>query len=154
MAYTDAKELVRAFVERLGVTIESIDDLEVAAHKMYNIKTPDSKMLIGPQGDHLRALNHLLRRMSEREEATKEQNFIVDVNGYQHARIRDIEQKARLLADRVRTFKSSAEMSPMNAYERMIIHAMFANDLEVTTTSDGIGPTRHIVLQFRDAPTQ
>lgn len=146
---TDIPTLIRTFIEKLGITVEAIEPLDVAAHQMYNIRTPDSKRLIGPQGEHLRMVNYLLRRMAERIEGVKEERFLVDVNGYQHARIRDIEQKAGLLADRVRTFHSSAEMSPMNSYERMIIHAMFSNDPEVETESDGFGPTRHVILRYR-----
>jgi len=150
MSYATPQELIRDFLDKLGVVVEDIETVPVAAHTMYNVRTPDSKRVIGPQGDHLRALNYLMRRMSERVEALAETKFLVDVNGYQHVRIQDLEQKAKLLADRVRTFKSSAEMSPMNAYERMIIHAMFTEDPEVTTESDGFGKTRHIILKYRE----
>jgi spoIIIJ-associated protein len=74
---------------------------------------------------------------------------MVDVNGYQLSRIRDLEQKARLLADRVRTFRSSAEMTPMTAYERMIVHSLFSNDPEITTESDGTGKMRHVILRYK-----
>jgi spoIIIJ-associated protein len=118
------------------------------------VRTPDSKRLIGPQGDHLRAVNYILRRLAERDPVLSEEKFLVDVNNYQYARIHDLEQKARLLAERVRTFRSSAEMSPMNAYERMVIHAMFSNDPEVTTESDGEGKVRHVVLRYRTTTPQ
>lgn len=146
-----ADTLIKEFVEKLGITVDAVELLDVAAHQMFNVRTPDSKRLIGPGGEHLRALNYLLRRYAERMPELADNKFIVDVNGYQYARVHDLEQKARLLAERVRTFKSSAEMSPMNAYERMIIHAMFANDPEVTTESDGEGPVRHVVLRYRTA---
>ena len=146
---TTAPTFIRSFLDKMGVAVDDVETLDVAAHQMYNIRTADSKQLIGPQGDHLRALNYLVRRMVERIPALAEERFLIDVNGYQHARIHDLEQKARLLADRVRTFRSSAEMTPMNAYERMIIHAMFSDDPEVTTESDGQGKARHVVLKYR-----
>lgn len=150
MAQATVKDFIRTFVEKLGVTIDSIEEVDVAAHQMYNIRTSDSKRLIGPQGDHLRALNYLMRRYVERDKETfGSDKFLVDVNGYQYTRIHELEQKAHLLADRVRTFRSSAEMTPMNAYERMIIHAIFTDDPEVTTESDGVGKTRHVVLKYR-----
>ncbi len=140
---------IQEFVTKLGITVEAVETVDVAAHQMFNVRTQESKRLIGPQGDHLRALNYVMRRMAERMDSLKDARFLVDVNGYQHARIKELEQKANLLADRVRTFRSSAEMTPMNAYERMIIHAMFANDTEVTTESDGAGKARHIILKYR-----
>jgi spoIIIJ-associated protein len=145
------KELIQEMLEKLGVQAESIEFAALSAHPMVVIRTDDSKRLIGPQGDHLRAFNHILRRLAEKRYPDEDTHFMVDVNGYHLGRIRDLEQKARLLADRVRTFRSSAEMTPMNAYERMVIHAMFSEDPEVTTESEGIGKTRHIVLKYRQA---
>lgn len=145
-----ASQLIRTLLEKLGVEFETVDEVSVAGQQIYNIKTTDSKRLIGQHGDNLRALNYLARRLAERIEALKEERFLVDVNGYQLHHIRDLEQKATLLADRVRTFKSSAEMSPMNAYERMLVHSMFAEDKEITTESEGDGVMRHVVLRYRD----
>jgi spoIIIJ-associated protein len=142
-------DFIKSFVEQLGINIESIDDVSVAAHQMWNIHTPDSKQLIGPQGEHLRALNYIVRRLVERRDDISDHRFMIDVNGYQHKRISEVEQKAKLLGDRVRTFRSSAEMTPMNSYERMIIHALFSEDPEVTTESDGTGKMRHITLKYK-----
>jgi spoIIIJ-associated protein len=146
------QEFIKKFVEMLGVSVTSVDVVTTAAHTMFTIQTPDSKELIGPHGEHLRALNYVLRRLSERTstETNKDERFLVDVNGYQMKQISSIEQKAKLLADRVRTFKSSADMAPMSAYERMIVHAMFTDDPEISTSSDGIGPNRHIILSYKN----
>lgn len=145
-----APQLIRTLLEKLAVTYDAVEEVLVAGQQIYNVKTDDSKRLIGPHGDNLRSLNYLVRRLAERIEGLKDERFLVDVNGYQLHRIRDLEQKASLLAERVRTFKSSAEMSPMNAYERMIVHSMFAEDPEVVTESDGEGKMRHVVLRYRD----
>jgi spoIIIJ-associated protein len=143
------QDLIRAFVEKLGIVIDSLERVESAAHHLYNIKTADSKRLIGPQGDHLRALNFLLRRHAERMPEMKDTKFMVDVNGYHMVHIRELENNARILAERVRTFRSSAEMSPMNAFDRMIVHALFSDDPELTTESEGTGPVRHVILRYK-----
>jgi len=145
------QQYIQTFLEKMGITIESIEPVSVAAHQMFNIHTPDSKRLIGPQGEHLRSLNYILRRMVERQSEPKENRFMIDVNGYQHTHIQELEQKATLLADRVRTFKSSADMVPMNPYERMIVHAMFTDDPDIVTESEGAGKSRHIVLRYKDS---
>jgi spoIIIJ-associated protein len=142
-------KIIHTFIEKLGVSIDAVEEVPLAAHRMYNLKTNDSKRLIGPQGDHLQALNLILRRYCERIPEIKDIKFILDVNGYQMVRIRDIEAKARILADRVRTLRSSAELTPMNAYERMIIHALFAQDPDVLSVSEGTGKVRHVVLRYR-----
>lgn len=149
METKDAQELIQDFLNALGVAPESLEKSIVAGHTMYNVRSNHSKLLIGPQGEHLRMINYLLRRMAERVEALKEDKFFVDVDGYHHTQVREIEQKASILAERVRTFRSSVEMSPMNSYERMIIHAMFSDDPDIETESDGFGSMRHIVLKCR-----
>jgi spoIIIJ-associated protein len=141
--------LITEFLKKLGIQAESVTRVEIAAHPLYNIRTEDSKRIIGPQGEHLRALNLVIRRMAERIMSDDEAKFMVDVNGYHQQRISELEQKARLLADRVRTFRSSAELTPMNAYERMVIHAMFSEDPDVTTESEGTGKMRHVILRHR-----
>jgi len=145
------QDFIHEFLTQLGIAVDAIESVPVSAHQMWNVRTADSKRLIGSQGEHLRALNYIIRRVAERRDDLPDTKFMVDVNGYQHGRIRELEQKARLLADRVRTFRSSAEMTPMNAYERMIIHAMFSEDPEVTTESEGMGKIRHVILKYRGA---
>jgi len=151
MDHDKTTSFIRTLLEKLGVTIDRIEQVSTSAHELYNIHTSDSKRLIGPQGEHLRALNYLLRRLLERVEGEADTRFMVDVNGYHQSRVREIEQKASILADRVRTFRSSAEMTPMNAYERMIIHALFSNDPDITTESEGAGKTRRVVLKYRSS---
>lgn len=141
--------VLRELIEKLGVPVERVDKVTSAAHTLYSVRTGEAKRLIGPHGEHLRALNTIARMMVEKHTGERER-FMVDVNGYHQDRIRDIEQKARLLADRVRTFRSSAEMTPMNAYERMIIHALFTDDAEITTVSEGEGKTRHVVIKYAE----
>lgn len=150
MEESTLQQYIKEFVETMGVVVESVEVSSVAGHRMFNIKTPDSKQLIGPHGEHLRALNYIVRRSVEKKTGENESKFMIDVNGYQYKHIQTIEQKAKLLADRVRTFKSSADMTPMSAYERMIIHSMFSEDPEIATSSEGVGLSRHVVLSYRN----
>lgn len=151
MDETEIKAYIQEFVEKMGITVESVEIVPVAAHQIFNIRTPDSKQLIGAQGEHLRALNYIFRRSMEKRTGTKDNRAMIDVNGYQHKHISELEQKATLLAERVRTFKSSADMTPMSAYERMIIHSMFSEDKNITTESEGFGATRHVVLRYKES---
>jgi len=150
MDETTLKTYIQEFVVKMGIAVDSVDVLAVAGHQIFNIRTPDSKQLIGTQGEHLRALNYILRRSLEKKTGSKDNRVMVDVNGYQHKHISELEQKATLLAERVRTFKSSADMTPMSAYERMIIHSMFSDDKNITTESEGLGPNRHIILRYKE----
>ncbi len=150
MEKEEIKKNIEEFVGKMGVDVSSVEEITIVGHQMFNIQTNDSKELIGSQGEHLRALNYIIRRIVEKKTGEKENRFMIDVNGYQQKHIREVEQKAKLLADRVRTFKSSADMAPMTSYERMLVHSMFSDDNEITTESDGYGRNRHIVLRYKN----
>ncbi len=143
------KDTIRTFIERLSIEVTSIEVVSTPAHPLYTVRTADSKLLIGPQGEHVRALNTLIKKMLEKQLGADMPHFLIDVNGYHKKRIDELGQNAKLLAERVRAFRSSVEMSPMNAYERMIVHATFANDPEIETVSEGEGKFRHVVIRYK-----
>lgn len=147
------KDTIRTFVGHLSVDITSIEVVPTTAHPLYTIYTNDSKQLIGPQGEHVRALNTVIKRMLEKQLGEEMPHFLIDVNGYHKKQIDELVQKATLLAERVRAFRSHVEMSPMNAYERMIVHATLAHDPEIETTSEGEGTFRHVVIRYKNKET-
>lgn len=138
----------RALLEHLGA---SIDTLEVVGseRKSVRVTSKDSKELIGPTGETLRALNHILRRLLEKGlgEEPRVANLL-DVNGYFEQKNETVRANARMLAQRARLFKHDVELSPMSAYERMLIHELFAEDPEIKTESAGEGKFRHVVLKY------
>ena len=112
------------------------------------VTSPDSKELIGPHGEHLRALNLILRKMVEHQYGEESANFLVDVNKYHEGRMEKVRDAARMLAQRARLFKHDVELEPMSSYERLVIHELFAEDPEIKTESAGEGKFRHIVLKY------
>jgi len=144
------QEIIGNLLKTLTVEFTRVEISEEAGQTLFMVRTSDSGILIGSNGETLRAFNTLVRKIAERQLGTeKVSGFMVDVNGYYGKRIREIKQQAKMLGDRARTFKSDIEMEPMNPYERMIVHALFSSDPDVYTESRGEGRTRHIVLRFR-----
>ena len=79
----------------------------------------DPRSLIGIDGQNLLALNHLVKKIYEKQReknSWRELNFIVDVNGYQERRIQELKNRAQIMAERARFFKSNIECPPMNPY--------------------------------------
>jgi len=132
------------------VTDVSVESDERIKSFRFVISTPDSAILIGERGDRLLALNHLVKRIVERELKDENISFLVDVNDYQKRRIDDIRTKARMLAERARYFKSSVEMDPMSSYERMIVHAEFTEIADIATESSGYGKDRRVILRYTE----
>jgi len=151
-----ALNLLRELLERLRVTYEDIriDSDPKTGTTQFMIHTKESALLIGERGSRLHALNHLIKKILERSTPTGEElNIQVDVNEYQKKHIEEIRSKARILAERARYFKSSVDMEPMSAYERMIIHSEFASSPDISTESSGKGKDRHVVLRYTENKT-
>jgi spoIIIJ-associated protein len=142
--------IVTELLSSMGIRAERVTVEDSPVHPLLAVETTDAKELIGPRGEHLRALNVIARKIVEKQ-LGQDVHFLIDANGYHKERIVDIQTKARMLAERVRTFKTSTELAPMNAYERMIVHATFANDPEIETHSSGEGKGRHVVLAYKAA---
>lgn len=142
------KALVTALVSPLGLEIGDIT-VTTGHRTLVNITSPDSKILIGPHGEHLRALNTLAKRLVEAKHGEDATGFLIDVNGYHEAQLEGVRQNARMLAQRARLFKHDVELPPQSAYERLVVHELFAEDPEIQTESAGEGKFRHIVLKYK-----
>jgi spoIIIJ-associated protein len=151
--YNSLKKLIEEFLNKLTVKFESIEVQSGDVHPIFLIKSNDSGVLIGSNGENLRALNYLIKKMAEKNfpapESQERMRFLLDVNGYHSRKIEELKNQAKILAERAKMFKSNVEMNPMNAYERMIIHATFSNDGEIETESEGFGKSRRVVLKYR-----
>ena len=144
-------EIVKEVLEKLGVQHDQIEVVDTPAHPLLTIQSPDSGILIGRDGENLRALNHIVKKLVHQTLGDDAGAFLLDVNGYHQKRIDDLTKRSRLVAERVRLFKTAVEMEPMNAYERMIVHSLFSDDEEIETASQGEGRFRHVVVHYKSA---
>src|SRR3989344_81215 len=122
MEQNELKKLIEEILTHLAVSVESVALTGEGIHPIFLIKTADSGVLIGTNGETLRALNHIIKKIVEKRTGEAAQ-FLLDVNEYYGRRIQEIKNQAALLGERARVFKADVEMNPMNSYERMIIHA-------------------------------
>lgn len=151
----EIKILIEEFLNELTVEFDDIEIYEDEVHPVFLVRTNNSGVLIGNNGENLRALNYIIRKINEkRNENSEDCHFILDVNGYHQRKIQKIKDQASILAERARMFKSNVELNPMNSYERMIIHTMFTDDPEIDTESSGEGKLRRVVLQYKKEEKQ
>jgi spoIIIJ-associated protein len=142
------ENLVRELLEKLG--IEPGEVRVSGSHRtVVAVSSPQAKDLIGPHGEHLRALNTVVRRLVEHKHGEEAANFLIDVNAYYEEKMDVVRANAKMLAQRARLFKHDVEMEPMSAYERLVVHELFSDDPEIKTESQGEGKFRHIVLKYK-----
>jgi spoIIIJ-associated protein len=147
---TTLKEILSA----LGAQYSKITRLSVAGQDIYSIETDDARTLIGMHGDTVHALDFLVKKILEKRMPAKEgaeepgPMFLVDVNDYRTKQIKDLEMKAVMMAERARSFQYDVELSPMSAYERLIIHTALQHAPDVKTESQGEGRSRRVVIKY------
>jgi spoIIIJ-associated protein len=147
-------ELIKSIIEDIFKhTACTISKLEVSLEGNMlwcMIETPDSRFMIGREGETLRSLNHLVRKIAEKAsgQQTEISNIFVDVNGYQKKRFDNLKNIAHMMAERAKYFKSNIEVDPMPANERRIIHMFLEGIPDIKTESEGYGPQRRVVIKY------
>ena len=113
-----------------------------------NLTGEDMGILIGKRGQTLDALQYLISLYVNKES----EDYIrvkLDTENYRARRKETLEQLAKNIAIKVKRYRKSMSLEPMNTYERRIIHSALQNDKYVTTRSDGEEPNRHIIVELK-----
>ena len=152
------EHILRELLENIGVPYKDISRNEVVGQVIYSIESPEAgHALIGYHSDAIHALDHIVKKIVEKKSVgadgvvrDREDRalFLVDVNNHRTQQIRDIEAKALMMAERARSFQYDVELSPMSAYERLIVHSALQNAPNVKTESQGEGKTRRVVIKY------
>lgn len=117
-------------------------------HQVIELSIPSTHLngfLIGQHGDTMRALQYTVSN------ALKNQGYEmtrvnVDVADYKKNRADQLVQRAQEWVKKVQETGEEMALRPMNAADRRIIHK-YADEAGLTTTSEGEGPERHVVLK-------
>lgn len=109
------------------------------------VKGGNSALLIGKHGRTLDALQYIVHRIVHKNQKTRVR-VTIDVEGYRDRRKDSLTQLALRLGEKVKRSGRPATISPMNAYDRRIIHVALKNHAGVRTQSTGTGSLRKLVI--------
>jgi len=123
---------VRAEARDAGETIE------------VDIVGDDRKYLLGHKGEALNAAQYLLNRILYR--GRKGKKIHVDSGGFRRLREEEIVEIARRSADKARASGEEVPLSPLNPYERRLVHLALAEVEGVETRSVGDGFLKKVVI--------
>lgn len=147
----EAKQIITDMLEALGADYTGVDELEIAGQAIFSIRTDNGRPLIGGHGDTIHALDYLVKKVLEAKhpvEGERAPMFLVDVNDYRTKQIKELQTKALMMADRARSFQYDVELTPMSAYERLIVHTTLQDAPNVKTESQGEGRNRRVVIKY------
>ena len=155
---TDASTILKELLEAGGLPHEKISKNEIAGQTILSIETTvDPRLYIGSHGDTIYAIDHLVKKIfetratkpeGEGREAERDTLFLIDVADFRGRQIKDLQTKALMMAERARSFQYDVELTPMSAYERLIIHTTLQDAPNVKTESQGEGRSRRVVIRY------
>jgi len=108
----------------------------------------DAGRIIGRHGNTLNALQYLTGLVTQKQTG-EYSRLTVDAEGYRERRHTALVEQARELAAAVTEAGQEAELDPLPAYERRIIHNALLDHPDVVTYSEGEGDDRRVIIAPR-----
>jgi len=140
IAQKTSEEIISYVVDDATVTVEKSPDVI-----KVKIDAGNAAILIGKHGRTLDALQFIIRKIVRKKTNTKVR-ISFDVEGYRDRRKASLTQMALRLGEKVKRSGKPATISPMNAYDRRIVHIALKDDTSVKTQSKGGGLFRKLVI--------
>ena len=141
------RDLISGIISSMGIDSKVVPE-ENSRYHIFNIASPDSKLLIGQRGANLFALQSLVQNAALRKLGV-EQRFALDVDDYKRKREWFLRETAKRATERVIKTGKPVTLEPMQAYERRIIHAYLSEGSGFDTESVGKEPKRRIVIKLK-----
>lgn len=141
-------EHVRRLLSSMGMEDARVtcDEQENRTIKISILVQDSGSILIGGQGSHLSALQHIVRCIL-RKHLDGDVYILVDVNGYRARRERSLIGLAEEAARKAQRTGMSVELEPMNAVDRRAVHTALASYKAIKTESAGEGALRRVIVR-------
>lgn len=148
---SDNTSIINDFIRRVAEYMQIPCEVSVAAEEGGSVRVmvqadDNGRLLIGKNGQNLKALEHVVRVMWLRQNP-ENRSLIVDVNDYCAERSKELIQLVRETAERVRQTRRSEAFEPMTSYERRLVHTELATYSDLSTESVGQDPHRRVVIK-------
>jgi spoIIIJ-associated protein len=147
--------IIIELLSAMGYTDAKVKTIELGGQTVFSIiNIPDTRELIGQHGDTIHAIDTLVKKMVEKHASPDSEGgerapmFLVDVDDYRVRHIKDLQTKAKIMAERARSFQYDVELSPMTSYERLIVHTTLQDEPNIKTESQGEGRNRRVVIKY------
>lgn len=148
-------EVTKNIVSRLVAPILDLDpenvDLSVEIGEdrvQISVKSEDTGLLIGRDGQNLAAVQYLASRMITRAIGSQVR-LQVDAGDYHVRQDSRLQELALALAEKVKATGKVQTTRPLSAYQRRVIHLALQDDPDVQTRSSGEGALKHVVILRR-----
>ena len=140
--YTDRFTDILGFADQVKTSVNYDKQ-----NNLYQIlfQTDDPSLLIGYHGDNLSAIQSLLG-LHFHSLFDEWVNLSVNVNDYRERREFTLHSLADTAVSRVLATSQPHSLPPMTAAERRVVHLYLSNHPRVSTSSQGVGRSRSVVV--------
>lgn len=149
-----AREILNELLSVAGADNATIVETEIAGQSVLNVEMENPSPWIGAHGDTVRALDTLVKKIVEKHMQVESESgeekimVLIDVGGYRMKLVKELQEKALAMAERAKSLKYDVELSPMTAYERLIVHSTLQSVEGIKTSSTGEGRDRRVVIRY------
>ena len=140
-----AYDLVQGLCEASGLEARAVVRSAQRPYLNIELMGADIQTTFARMGPGIDALQLLCNMILPRHMAT-DVRLTLDAEGYRARRADSLVQRALDLASEVKERNQEAELEPLPAHERRIIHAALSEDPDISTYSEGDEPHRRIVI--------
>ncbi len=112
---------------------------------LFLLESDEEETLAGKEGEVLEALQHLVR-LAIAKKFKQNLKLLLDINNFRERRKKSIIVMAKKLADKARRGGKPIKTKPLNPYERRIIHTLFKSNRGISTSSEGDGHTKRVII--------
>lgn len=143
-----AADFIADVVGAMGIDAEVVVDETEDGTWRIDVQGDDAGDIIGRYGNTLNALQYLAGLVVQRQTG-EHVRLLLDAEGYRERRETALVEQARSLAAEVAQAGQEAELDPLGAFERRIIHNALLDHPDVVTYSEGEEPERRVIIAPR-----
>ena len=140
-----AQELLTGLLDHMGLSAK-VNASENDDRIVLDVECDDVERIIGRRGQTIDALQHLVGKMLMRYRTERGKPITVDAYGYRARHIERLEGLAARMGEKAISSGEEVKLSPMNAFDRRIIHMALKEVEGVSTQSEGEGADRRVVV--------
>ena len=141
-----AQEYLVNAISSFGITATTKASLSDDIIKI-TINSDHNSILIGKNGRTLQALNELTK-LAVSSRFKKRYRVLLDIADYKGDKYKRVIHMAKRTAYDVQKTHVDAELDPMTADERRVVHNALSRIRNISTESTGEGKKRHIVIKY------
>ena len=141
-----AQEYLVNAISSFGITATTEASLSDDIIKI-TINSDHNSILIGKNGRTLQALNELTK-LAVSSRFKKRYRVLLDIADYKGDKYKRVIHMAKRTAYEVQKTHVDAELDPMTADERRVVHNALSRIRNISTESTGEGKKRHIVIKY------